>query len=351
MQTLRIAINGCGRIGGTISKLLLLSDHPELRLVAINDRGSALDIQDFLQRDSIYGRFVLPIRVNGSTLLAGDQRVTLLQQEEPQKLPWKKLRVDVVIEATGSFVTERAARAHLAAGATQVIITTAPHSGQASYQVRGTDSKHHGDITAPILTHGSCTTSAVAPVMCLVREALGDIKTWNAFAVQSATHSQSVVDKSHGQGRRRRQVLNNIIPVTLDTDRAIPRMFSGGLGNYVGQGVRVPTPIVHLAVLNIVLKKKVTVQQANAAIQKKTRENRWRGIVRLTHEPLVSQDVRQTTESAIIDGGMTKVSGDTLLQLGIWYDNEWPFAHRIIDLLGSMARQNEPESAQGLSEL
>jgi len=344
-KELRIAINGCGRIGGAAAKILLLGDYPGLRLVAINDRATTHDLQQFLQRDSVYGVFPLPIRVSGSDLLVASHKIKTFNQDEPAKLPWAKLKIDVVIESTGSFTTPKNAHAHIRAGAKKVLISTAPKmpiksgegtsngSNSAGYTVCGTDKKQ---LEQTIITHGSCTTSAVAPVLCMLRERFS-IKAWTLFAVQSVTHSQEVVDKSHGHERRRRQALDNIIPISLDTDRAIPQLFkTGGIAQYAGQGVRVPTSIVHLAVMTVQLREKTTADQLNRALSELSRQHPWRGIVRVTHDPLVSQDLRQSTESAIIDAGMTKVAGDSLAQIGIWYDNEWAFAQRLIDVLASI---------------
>ena len=329
---MRIAINGCGRIGGAIAKQLLINEQSGLRLVAINDRATTKDLQEYLQRDSVYGLFPLPIRVRGTSLIAGGSTVATFAQDEPHLLPWKKLRVDTVVESTGSFTSERAARAHLRAGAQRVIITTTPHAGNVGYHVIGT---HAQEKTGEILSHGSCTTTAVAPVISMLREEF-TIKAWTLFAVQSVTHSQSVVDKSHGHGRRRRQALDNIVPITLDVDRAVPKLYQGSLAKYAGQGVRVPTSIVHLSVITLHLKQRTSAAEFNAVLKELTSRSAWRGVVRLSNEPLVSQDVRESSESAIIDAGMTKVAGDTLVQIGVWYDNEWGFASRVVDLLAQL---------------
>jgi len=333
-RVMRIAINGCGRIGGTIAKQLLIGDTPQLRLVAINDRASTQELQEYLQRDSVYGLFALPIRTRSKSLIAGSSDVATFCEEDPRRLPWKKLRVDTVIESTGAFTTERSARAHLLAGAGRVIITTTPHAGSVGYNVLGTDAV---DTSGQVLSHGSCTTTAVTPVVSMIREQY-TIKAWTLFAVQSVTHSQSVVDKSHGLERRRRQALNNIVPISLDTDRAVPNLFTGSLANYAGQGVRVPTSIVHLSVITLLVKQRTSVAEFNAALKSLASRTPWRGVVRVSTEPLVSQDIRETTESAIIDTGMTKVAGEHLVQIGLWYDNEWGFASRIIDLLSRIWR-------------
>ncbi|MFO0704465.1 MAG: glyceraldehyde 3-phosphate dehydrogenase NAD-binding domain-containing protein [Candidatus Andersenbacteria bacterium] len=333
---LRVAINGCGRIGGAVAKLLLLGEHEQVRLVAINDHAEAADLQDYLQRDSVYGRFALPIRLSGRDLIVAGSRVQTFMQDDPRKLPWKRLKIDAVVEATGAFASDEGARLHLQAGAQRVLVSTAPKAavGQVGYLVCGTDAQNR---TEQLISHGSCTTSAVAPVLCMLREQFS-IRAWTLFAVQSVTHSQVVVDKTRGQARRRRQALDNIIPITLDTDRAVPHLFTGPLARYAGQGVRVPTSIVHLAVLTVQLKEHVTPAELNQHLRALSKQLPWRGTVRFSNEALVSQDLRQTTESATIDASMTKVAGDSLAQIGIWYDNEWAFAQRMVDVLGTLAQ-------------
>ncbi|MFH0830874.1 MAG: glyceraldehyde 3-phosphate dehydrogenase NAD-binding domain-containing protein [Parcubacteria group bacterium] len=333
---LRIAINGCGRIGGAVAKILLLGEEPNLRLVAINDHATAYELQGYLQRDSVYGRFPLPVRLSGQELIVGATVVKTFQKEEPELLPWGKLKVDVVVESTGSFTSEREARRHLRAGAKTVLISTAPHAGRVEFFVQGAGAKT-GSLQGPILSHASCTTTAVAPVMSMLQENF-TVKAWTLFAVQSVTHSQEVVDKAHGEGRRRRQALDNIVPITLDTDRALPYVFSKNLLNYAGQGVRVPTTIVHLAMLTVLLKERTTPAEINTALRRAARTHNWQGLVRVSDELLVSQDLRQTSQSATIDAGLTKVAGGNLVQLGVWYDNEWAFAQRLVDLLSKLAK-------------
>lgn len=330
-KPLRIAINGFGRIGRSVARILL-SRRGAAELVAVNDHGTARDLRDALQFDSSYGRFDQVVGLSGKQLTVGEHRITALQVEDPADLPWRKLKVDVVVESTGKFTQVAKARRHLKAGAKQVLVS-AQTEGPAAYVLSGARSLSR--TTAPVISHASCTTSAVGPILEVLRKPLG-VDSAALFGVQSVTHSQQVVDKTTGDGRRRRGVLDNIIPVDVDADKAIPAVLPHWRGKFVGQGVRVPTPIVHLAVLTLAVKRATTEAKVNAVLRAAAADPALIGLVAVTDEPVVSSDFRQTDAAAVVDLGMTRVVG-RLVQVGAWYDNEWAFATRLVETLEQIA--------------
>lgn len=336
-DTLRVAINGFGRIGSAVVRALLMEDHPNLQLVAINDHGDIEGVRNVLQFDSMYGTFPQPVRVQGKRLKIGENSIRVFNQDSPDKLPWKELAVDIVIESTGAFATEEGARKHIRAGASQVLISTIQKKGRAELVVAG--HKELQNPAAQIISHASCTTSAIAPVMAMLQEAY-KIEAWNLFAVQSVTGTQNIIDKTSGRRRRSRSAIGNIIPIEVNPPIAIPKLFEGGAGKFSGQGVRVPTQVVHIAVLSVVLKKDVTSGAVNQSLRNFSREPRWKDIVTTTSDPVVSQDLRQASESAVVDLGMTRVAGGRLVQLGVWYDNVWAFSQRLIDVLDTISHSH-----------
>jgi glyceraldehyde 3-phosphate dehydrogenase len=240
----------------------------------------------------------------------------------------------VVVESTGKFTRKQDALQHVKAGAKQVILSTYPQGSHAFCPLAGVNSLTKPDAT--FMTHASCTTTAIAPVLTVLRKRVG-IKAASLFGVQSVTHSQTLVDKTRGQGRRRRSALQNIIPVEVDATSAVPALIPGLRGKFIASAARVPSPIVHLAVLHIIAKKKVTVDIINQIFLAAEKSSALRGIIATTTEPVVSQDLKQHPASGIVDLNLTQVAAGTLVQIGVWYDNEWAFSQRLVDLLENIA--------------
>ncbi len=334
--TFDIAINGFGRIGRALTRLILVDAHTPVRLVAINTHGTAADIRDGLVHDSVYGNFSRPVTVSGKSLFVGSgkdrQEIITFNQDEPKDLPWRRHQIDLVVDSTGKFTDVSKAKAHLKAGAKQVLISAWPSKGAAEVVISGV--RNLKNPAAQVLTHGSCTTSAVAPLIEILRTHL-KIDDWSLFGVQAVTHSQSTVDRTRGDGRKRRAALSNIIPIHLDAEHAVPKLFPKLAQHFMGQGLRVPTSIVHFGLLTVVTKRPVTAQSVNTILQQAAR-GPWKGLVEFTREEIVSQDIRQSEAAAVVDGGMTQAKG-RLVQIGFWYDNEWAFAARLRDLIGEIA--------------
>lgn len=334
--TFDIAINGFGRIGRAFARLVLADANAPFRLVAINTHGSVADIRDGLVYDSVYGTFSQETSVKGSTLVVGtgkDRRdILTFNQDDPKKLPWRRLGVDLVVDSTGQFMEVAKARAHLKAGAKQVLISAWPKGTGAEIVMTGV--RPLRKPTAQVLTHASCTTSAVAPLIEIIRREL-PVEDWTMFGVQSVTHSQSTVDRTRGDGRKRRAAIGNIIPIHLDAELAVPKIFPSISKKFIGQGVRVPTLIVHFGLLTVSTRRPFTAAQVNKILQNAA-QGPWQGLVEFTKEPIVSQDVKQNEAAAVIDGSMTQVTG-RLVQIGFWYDNEWAFAARLRDLISEIA--------------
>jgi len=336
-KPLRIAVNGFGRIGRAVARGIIERKSALISLAAINDHGSPEELRDALEFDSNYGRLGSPVVRKGSVLHVDGTKVQTFLEDDPSKLPWKKHAIDIVIESTGKFTRRQDALQHIKAGAKQVILSTYPHGSHAYCPLAGVAPLDKPDTT--FITHASCTTTAVAPVLNLIRKRVG-IQAASLFGVQSVTHSQTVVDKTRGQGRRRRSALQNIIPVEVDARHSIPALVPGMNGRFIASAARVPSPIVHLAILNVVVKKKITVEKINQLFTEAEKSVALKGILATTDDPVVSQDLKQHPASGIIDLNMTQVAAGILVQLGVWYDNEWAFSQRLIDLLEKIGSKN-----------
>ncbi len=336
-QPINVAVNGFGRIGKAVTRILLERQSPHLNLAAINDHSNSKKLAEALELDTSYGIFSMPVSHKTDQLKVNGHTIKTFMQDDPAKLPWRREKIDVVVESTGAFTHADEAKRHLRAGAKQVVISAYPSGGQAHIVVAGaSDLSNTGQ---KMLSHASCTATCVSPVMKVLKKKF-PIETSSLLAVESVTHSSQTVDKTSGRGRRRRSAMVNIIPIEVEADKAVPKIVPGMNKNFMAQGLRVPTPVVHLAVLNIVFKKSVAAKQINDLFIEVAGEGgEAEGIIGVTDKPVVSQDLKQRPESAVIDLEMTKTAG-RLVQIFAWYDNEWAFSGRIVDLLEQIAINN-----------
>jgi len=325
---LNIAINGFGRIGRAAFKALLTKKG--VSVVAINDLTDAAALAHLLKYDSVYGRYEKKVSAVKNTLVVNGKKYPVLAEKDPRRLPWKKLGVEVVIESTGLFRDAVGAGAHLSAGAKRVIISAPAKDEKIKTVVPGVNTEQIKP-SDKIISMASCTTNCLAPITEIIRQAFG-IEKALMTTIHAYTADQNLVDGPHKDWRRARAAAINIIPTTTGAAIAATKTIPDLEGNFDGLAVRVPTPVGSLCDTVYLLKKQVSVASINAALTRAARSPRYRGIVAVSDEPLVSSDIVGQKESSIVDLSLTKVIGRDLVKIIAWYDNECGYANRLADL-------------------
>lgn len=327
MKPVRLGINGFGRIGRIATRIAFQT--PEVEVVAINSRADIYSHAHLLKYDSNYGTFAPQIKIQDGILRIGDKTVWVFQQEDPLAIPWKQANVDIVLEATGVFTSLQGASKHLKAGAKRVIIT-APAKDKIATFCMGVNHHDYQPARDKIVSNASCTTNCLAPVAMVLDDNFGITKGFMT-TIHSYTDSQNLMDNSHRKSLRlARSAANNIIPTTTGASRALGLVLPQLSGKILSSAIRVPTPVVSLIDLVVEVKKSTTAKQVNQAFATAA-EKELAGILKLTEEAIVSSDVKGTSWSALIDGLSTEVM-DKLVKVKAWYDNEWGYASRLIDL-------------------
>ena len=340
-MAIRIAINGVGRIGRCILRALHERRESEIETVAINDLTSPEVLAHLLAHDSVHGRFGARDEVRtvpGGIVVAGREiRVTAVS--DPAALPWRSLEVDVVLECTGALTSREKAGAHLAAGARKVIVG-APATGQDLTVVMGVNHGRYDPARHHLLSNASCTTNCLAPVAKVISEAFG-IRHAFMTTIHSYTNDQVVLDMPHRKGdlRRGRAAALNMVPVSSGANRAISEVLPHLEGKFDGQAVRVPTMDVSLLDLAVETESEVTAASIHAAMSGAAEGGDLRGILYCSDEELVSSDYIGHPGSAIVDTTLTRVLGSRFAKVFAWYDNEWGFANRMIELARLVGRR------------
>lgn len=328
----RIAINGFGRIGRSVLKAAWF-ENPDFDVVAINDMADAPTLAYLLQHDSNYGMWNVPVKASGTNMLViGGKKIPVYAEKDPAMLPWRKHAVDVVIESTGLFTSSDKAGAHLQAGARRVVLSAPGKGDDIPVYVRGVNDEALKTDTSKIISNASCTTNCVAPVTAIIEEAFG-IKKAIMTTVHGYTASQSLVDGPKKDLREGRAAAENVIPTTTGAAIAVTKTIPELKDRFDGLSVRVPVSTVSLSDMTFLLKKKVTKDQVNDALVKASKQARWKGLLGVSFEPLVSSDYRGDTRSAIVDAELTNVVDDDLVKVVAWYDNEWGYANRLAELV------------------
>ncbi|HNX11289.1 MAG TPA: type I glyceraldehyde-3-phosphate dehydrogenase [bacterium] len=326
-----IAINGFGRIGRAVLKVIL-EKYPALKVVAINDLTDTKTLAQLLKYDSCYGVYPHSVSSDAKHLVVKGMKIPVLAEKDPSLLPWKKLQVDLVLECTGRFTNQEGLMQHIKAGAKKVVLS-APAKGKEdkvkTIVLGVNDSKMLK--SDKILSCASCTTNCLTPVTDVVRRRFG-IKQAIMTTIHSYTADQNLVDGPHKDLRRARAAAINMVPTTtgaaISATEAIPEL----RGKFDGLSVRVPTPVGSLCDIVFVTTKKVSVDMVNQAFVKAAKEKQYKNIILASNDPLVSTDIIGNPYSAIVDLGMTKVVGGNLLKVIAWYDNEWGYSNRLADL-------------------
>jgi len=327
---LKVAINGFGRIGRNFVRCLE-SRGPDapMEIVCINDSGGVKQASHLLKYDSILGTFDADIKITGDdTMTVNGRTVTVVSERNPLNLPWKEMGIDIVIESTGVFIDEEGAGKHITAGAKKVVIT-APGKGNIPTYVMGVNADEMtGD--EPIVSNASCTTNGMAGFVKVLEEKFGIVK-----GMMTTTHSytgdQRLLDASHRDARRARAAALNIVPTSTGAAKAVALVLPSMKGKLNGIALRVPTPNVSVVDLVVQTEKKTFAEEVNAAFREAAAGD-LKGILAVCDEPLVSCDFKGTDVSSSIDSALTMVMGDDMVKVVAWYDNEWGYTQRVVDL-------------------
>ena len=331
---IKVGINGFGRIGRNIMRAAL--GNRDIEFVAVNDITNAQCLAHLLKYDSILGNLDASIRATGDSNQIDDRSFQVLSQRDPAQLPWKDLGVEIVFESTGLFTTRDAAAKHLSAGAKKVIIT-APAKGPDLTIVLGVNDDRYDPGTHHIISNASCTTNCLAPVAKVLHDRFGLRRGWMT-TVHSYTNDQHLLDLPHTDLRRARAAAVSIIPTTTGAALAVGEVLPDLKGRLDGIAMRVPTPNVSVVDLVAELEKKTTADEVNAAFNDASAKG-LRGILYLSTEELVSVDFRGNPHSSIVDAASTKVMDGNFVKVLSWYDNEWAYSTRCVDLAMLLKRK------------
>jgi len=332
---IRVGINGFGRIGRQI--LRAAYQDPQLEFVAVNDITDPPTLAHLLKYDSVHGVFRGEVRAEGNELVVDGRRIQVLAVKNPAELPWKDLGVEYVFESTGLFRSRDKASAHLKAGARKVVIT-APAEGEDITIVLGVNEHMYRPDQHHLVSNASCTTNCLAPVARVLDEAFGVVRG-TMTTVHSYTNDQRLLDLPHKDLRRARAAAVNIIPTTTGAAQAVGLVLPHLNGKLDGYALRVPTPDVSILDFVAVLARPASAEAINDAFRRAA-AGPLRGILRYSEEPLVSSDLIGDPHSAIVDGQLTMVIEETFAKVVAWYDNEWAYSLRCVDLVKFMARQD-----------
>jgi glyceraldehyde 3-phosphate dehydrogenase len=338
----RVAINGFGRIGRNVFRIIASRPDTHTRVVAINDLSDDDILAYLLEYDSVMGRFNQDVTVSDGVMKVGDHEVKMLMERDPAQLPWKELDVDVVIEATGVFRDRASLQKHLDAGAKRVILTVPSKDAIDETIVLGVNDSEL-DASDLIVSNASCTTNCLAPLAKVLDEEFG-IKKGVMTTVHAYTNDQRLADVPHKDLRRSRAATENIIPTTTGAAKAVGQVLPQLAGKLDGMAMRVPVPDGSTVDLVVELEKDVTAEEVNAAI-KKAAEGDLAGIMEYTEDPIVSTDIIGNPHSSIFDASGTQVLGNNLVKVMSWYDNEWGYSNRVVDLIERLAEVMEEDSA------
>jgi len=341
-MSIKVAINGFGRIGRAVLRIAQERLDDNIEIVAINARADSKTLAHLFKYDSCYGTFRGNIKTTENSIIINRSEIKICRENDPEKLPWKKLGVDIVIESTGIFTDREKLKKHIKAGAKKVILT-APGKDEDMTIVMGVNEKDLDIDRHSIISNASCTTNCLAPFAKVLDDNFGIVKGLMT-TIHSYTNDQRILDKTHKDLRRARAAGESIIPTTTGAAKAVEKVLPNLKGKLNGFSVRIPTPTVSLTDLVCELSKSVTVEEVNNAF-KEASEGYMEGILGYSEEPLVSIDYKGDDRSSIVDGLSTMVISNNMIKVVAWYDNEWGYSSRTVDLVNYVAelmiQQNE----------
>ncbi|PIS05586.1 MAG: type I glyceraldehyde-3-phosphate dehydrogenase [Candidatus Buchananbacteria bacterium CG10_big_fil_rev_8_21_14_0_10_42_9] len=336
-MSVRIAINGFGRIGRAALKAAL--NNKNLEVVGINDIVDNKTLAHLLQYDTVYGEFPETVRATKDSLMIGKKKIPVSEVRKPEKLPWGKLKVDVAIESTGVFRKAEDLKKHLQAGAKKVLLSAPAKSGGTQTLVFGTQETKKNLGQSDIVNNASCTTNCISPVVQVLHSRFGVEKALMT-TIHGYTSDQRLVDAPHKDLRRARAAAVNIIPTTTGAAIATTHVIPELKGLFDGTAIRVPVPVGSISDITLLLKrKKVTVKQINDEFKKAVNNPLYKNILEITNKPIVSSDIVGNPHSAIVDLELTQVAGGNLVKVFAWYDNEWGYANRLVEMAEALGRQ------------
>ncbi len=332
----RIAINGFGRIGRNAFKIAF--DRNDIEVVAINDLTDNRTLAHLLKHDSSYGEYDHQVSFDDDSITVDGKRIQTFAETDPAALPWGDLSIDVVIESTGFFVDPAKARAHIdPAGAKKVIISAPAKGDGADTIVLGVNDEKVKDGTTDVISNASCTTNCITPVMAVLESNFGIDKAMMT-TIHSYTASQKLQDAPAKDLREARAAAENIVPTTTGASIAAAKAMPALENRFGGLSVRVPTPVVSMSDFVVVLKRDVTVEEINDTFKKAANEPFYQGILAVTEEELVSSDFKGNSHSCIVDLPLTAVVGGNMVKVVAWYDNEWGYSNRLVELTADVAK-------------
>ncbi len=334
-MSIKIAINGFGRIGRPTLRRIL-DNHPNLEVVAINDLTDTKTLAHLLKYDSIYRNYQKEVSSTENSIVVNGKEIKVFAEKEPEKLPWKELEVDIVLECTGQFTDADGAGKHLKAGTKQVIISAPGKDSIPSY-ILGVNAEKFDPKKDKIVDMGSCTTNCIAPVAKVLNDNFTIVKGFMT-TVHSYTNDQKILDLPHKDLRRARAAGLNIIPTSTGAAKALGKVIPELKGKIDGIAMRVPTPTVSTIDLIIELEKSVTVEEVNDVFKKSSKTKQLAGILITTDEELVSSDFIGNTYSAVVDLPLTMANGN-MIKVVAWYDNEWGYACRLAEFAEFVGRK------------
>ena len=338
----KIAINGFGRIGRNAFKIAF--DRDDLEIVAINDLTDTKTLAHLLMHDTNYGLYKYKVTYTDTTLVINEKSVKVLAEKDPAMLPWKDLGVEVVIESTGFFVDPTKAQAHITAGAKKVVLSAPAKGDGASTIVLGVNEDKLSTAGA-IISNASCTTNCITPVAAVIEGAFG-IEKAMMTTIHSYTASQKLQDAPAKDLREARSAAENIVPTTTGASIAAAQAMPSLVGVFGGLSIRVPTPVVSLSDFVIITKKPVTVEEVNEVFKKAAKEPFYQGILDVTEEELVSSDFIGNSHSAIVDLKLTAVIAGNMLKVVAWYDNEWGYSNRLVEVVADTGKLLQASPSQ-----
>lgn len=347
---IKVAINGFGRIGRIAFRIA--HERNDMEVVAVNDITDTKTLSYLLAHDSNYGNYTHKVEYDDKNLIIDGQKLPIYAERDPAALPWKALGVDVVIESTGRFTTGEAAKAHIVAGAKKVVISAPSKSDDVQTIVIGANDDQLKD-SGEVISNASCTTNSIAAVMDILDREFG-IEKAMLTTVHSDTASQTLTDSPSKDLREGRAASQNIVPTTTGAALAVAKTVPSLVGKFDGLSVRVPTPVVSLSDVTMLFKQATTKETVNDILTKASHNPYYQGIVAVTNEELVSTDFIGNPNSGIVDLALTNVVADNLVKVVVWYDNEWGYSNRLVELVADAGRllQNneqpitEPESTK-----
>ena len=331
---IKLAINGFGRIGRNAFKIAF--ERRDVKIVAINDLTDTKTLAHLLKHDSSYGTYDRDVKFDEENLIVDGEKIRVFSEKEPKNLPWGEYQIDVVIESTGFFTDPKKAADHLEAGARKVVIS-APAKGEGAKTIVIGVNEDTVTEDDKILSNASCTTNCIAPVMKVLEDNFG-IEKALMTTVHSYTASQRILDAPAKDLREARAAAENIVPTSTGASKAAALTIPALKGKFDGLSIRVPTPVVSLSDITAVLKRDTTIEELQEIFKKAAKEPFYEGILGVSEEPLVSIDYRGNSHSSIVDLPLINVVGGNLVKIVAWYDNEWGYSNRLVELASDFGK-------------